>query len=154
MILDEKAPFYAENARFSRLIEHYARKLKTNSAQCDLWGFLWILQATKQPPPSDRYIAVCLRNEYIRLSKEKSRTQNLCDGIAGESIDYDLRLDLAAALRCLTENERRAVLLTAIQGYTAADVATMLGISRQAVNQCKLRGFAKMRLLLCGKIQP
>jgi len=151
----KKAPFYAENARFSRLIEHYARKLKTNSARCDLWGFLWILLATKQPPPSDRYIAVCLRNEYIRLSKEKSRTVELLrDFAAGDSTDFDLRLDLAAALRCLTENERRAVLLTTMQGYTAADVATMLGISRQAVNQCKLRGFAKMRLLLCGKIQP
>ena len=147
MIFDEKSDFFRENRQFLPLIKYYANRIKSDTAEVDLWGFLWLLQAKKQPP-NDRYIAVCLRNEYIRLSKNCTNFTPIFTPIKEKNIDYDIILDLEKSLRKLTKKERSAVLLQVVFGYTSREVGEMLGISSQAVNQCKNRGLTKLRKLV------
>ena len=150
MIFDEKSDFFRENRQFLPLIKYYANRIKSDTAEADLWGFLWLLQVQKQPP-NDRYIAVCLRNEYIRLSKEYSNFTPISSPILAKKTDYDIAIDLEIALEKITAKERNAVLLQVVCGYTAQEVGEYLGISPQAVNQCKKRGLKKLRNLVISK---
>lgn len=45
----------------------------------------------------------------------------------------ELRMDLSAALLCLSEKQRWALLLVCYHGYTQEEAAAMLGICRTAV---------------------
>jgi RNA polymerase sigma factor (sigma-70 family) len=45
----------------------------------------------------------------------------------------ELRMDLSAALLCLTEKQRWALLLVCYHGYTAKEAAKTLGITERAV---------------------
>ena len=124
-----------ENQRFSALIRYYAQRLRDPHAEDELWGFLWLLLATHSPP-NDRYIAVCIRNEYIRLSKAESKTAQLFE--AGRCDDLDLRISVKMAIENCTETQRKYMRALAC-GYSADEIGKLYGCSRQAVNQTKNR---------------
>lgn len=152
--MDENNDFFEKNKRFSRLIEHYARKLKDPHSAGELWGFLWILQATSFLP-NDRYIAVCLRNKYIALAKAEGRTATIKPEIfekieAPESFS-EAKLDLKEALQELTETQREAVVKQVVLGYTAESAANGKR-SVQASAQNKRAGLLNLRnsVKLCG----
>ena len=133
--------------RFSPLINYYARKLGTDSARLDLTEFL-IELLSRRKGLCDKYIAVCLRNEYIRLSREKCdfslRTVELFD-LPAMDFDVDLHIDIERALSGLSKLQFDILMLHFNGGFTVTEIAKMKGISRQAVNNCKLRAFEKMR---------
>jgi RNA polymerase sigma factor (sigma-70 family) len=59
--------------------------------------------------------------------------------------DVDARLDLIAALARLSADQRRAVVLRYVLGYSAAEVATVLGRSPEAVRSLCHRAIAALR---------
>lgn len=130
-----------ENERFSALIRYYAQKLRDPHSEGELWGFLWILLATHSPP-NDRYIAVCIRNEYLRLSKAENKTAQLFE--TGRCDDLDLRISVKMAIENCTETQRKYTRAFAY-GFSVDEVSRLYGCSRQAVNQAKIRCREKLR---------
>lgn len=147
-IFDKKSAFFEENERFSRLIKYYAKKLKTDTAEADLWGFLWILLKREKQPPNDRYVAVCLRNEYIRISKNIPKYCALDFEIAAFDSERDTKIDLENGLQKLTKKERETIILFFFYGFSIDEVGKYQGVSRQAVNQTKNRALEKLRNLV------
>lgn len=130
-----------ENQRFSALIRYYAQRLRDPHAEGELWGFLWLLSATHSPP-NDRYIAVCIRNEYIRLLKTENKTARLIE--AGRCDDLDLRISVKMAIENCTETQKK-YLSGLNYGYSVDELAQHFKCSRQAVNQAKNRCREKLR---------
>ena len=104
------------------------------------------------------YIAASLYHQYIAISSGKNsvklKLEILCeDNILidlNESVDfYDSNIDdriLFESLRgLLTEREFDCVYYIVFEGYTAAELAEYLHISKQACNQCKRRALEKIR---------
>ena len=107
------------------------------------------------------YVCNALKNKYIYLSKkrrkiaitelatedeEKFEWQNK----QRDNSDCHKSIELEDLLqRTLTSKERLCIELIVIQGYTAAEVAMYLGVTKQAVNQCKKRALSKLKSNLC-----
>ncbi|CDM70387.1 Hypothetical protein CM240_3270 [Clostridium bornimense] len=103
----------------------------------------------KSEPILISYLSKSIRNEYIRLSKEKSKYNELSLNfdINTENniteIDFDYVSDLLN--ECLTEKETSIMSLLYTDGYKVYDVSKVMHISRQTVNQCKNRSLLKLR---------
>lgn len=147
----ENCDFFIENERFKPLIMHYARRLKSKTALADLWAFLWELEATKDLP-SDNYISVCIRNEFIRLSRlnVKQKFAELFDLPCYDN-DRDFWLDIETAFKRLTSKENCTLRLHYMGGYSVSDIAKLSNISRQAVDKNRRRGLEKIRAFLGEK---
>lgn len=139
--------FFEEKSTFSGLIRYYARKLRDPHAEGELWGFLWLAMQA-QPDKPDRYYAVCLRNEYIRLSKEEKREALLSDYWQGYTEMRDEKIDLSIALAELSKGQASVIQLYFAGGFSVVEIADFKHVSRQAVNQCKTRGLNELLKLL------
>lgn len=142
---NEKGDFFAENERFSRLIKFYARKIKTDSAELDLWEFLFFLLTSEREIPNDNYIAVCLRNEYIRISKNIPKYCALDFEIKAFDSERDTKIDLEIALKNLTKKERETIIMFYYYGYSIEEIGKSQNVSRQSVNKTKNRALEKLR---------
>lgn len=56
-------------------------------------------------------------------------------------------MELTCTKSLLTEREFMCVKLIVIDGWTADTVSKKLGVSKQAINQCKLRALKKVKEL-------
>jgi hypothetical protein len=145
---EEKRDFFEENAQFQGLIRYYARKLSDPHAEGDLWGFLCIVKILTENKYPDKYYAVCLRNEYIRLSKVDNFSRGNIpfeDWEKWEEFDLDKKIDLADSVQCLSDAELSAIRLQYGFGYNTLECSARLGISRQAFTKNRKRAFEKMR---------
>ena len=131
--MNKNAHLYADMAK---LVEHYNRKL------CEDDGALWELLVklvNSDKVLSDRYAAVSLRNEYIRLSKAKQKRAEIFTEYGknhgATSPDIDLKLDIKAALSRLSDKERYSVLMRYYWGFSVAEISALNGVSRQAENR-------------------
>ena len=150
---NENCDFFAENERFSRLIKYYAKRIKSDSAELDLWEFLFFLLKSERGNTNDNYIAVCLRNEYIKLSKKvTSEREKFCEINLDIAAVYDGcfegNIDIKKALFRLTKNERETIILHFYKGYSLKEIARAHGVSRQSVNKTKNRALDKLRNLV------
>ena len=127
--------FFEENARFSRLIKKYSKQLRDPQSEGELWGFLWLLLNRPTPPPNDFYIFRCLKNEFIRLSKnEQGSFENYEPAIVDNYNAIDFFIDFAGAFLELTEKQKEIILLRYC-GFSVQEIGARNGISRQAVNK-------------------
>lgn len=62
------------------------------------------------------------------------------------------RRDLAAALRCLTDDQQQVVILRFIEGLALAEVATVMGRPAGAVKALQHRAMVRMRTVLTGEV--
>jgi len=60
------------------------------------------------------------------------------------------RTDLLRALQDLSEEERQIVVLSAVEGYTAREIAGIVGSPQGTVSSKLFRAFKKMRKYLEG----
>ena len=141
---------------FKKMICFYSKKIGNEDARQELIMFLLEtfydveLERFKDDEGDNlkRYIAVSLRNRYIALSKEylKDLTSLLNlyerDAVYSYSDDEILLRDM---LKILSEKQRRIIIYKYIYGYSDLEIAKILGISRQAVNRLKNRGFELIR---------
>lgn len=142
---------------FSVLIRHFDYKSDFEDASSELSLFLleliYSLDTDKFISDGSealkRYIAVSLRNRYIALSKRKAARRceisGLEENISSAIIDQDERLALREGLRLLSGQQRKAVVLRHIYGFSDAEIADRLGITRQAVNRLGSRGLKTLR---------
>ena len=139
--------FFEEKSTFSGLIRYFARKLRDPHAEGELWSFLWLaMQAHPNKP--DHYYAVCLRNEYIRLSKGEKCEILLADYWQGYYEECYEKIDLKIALAELSKRQADVIQLYFENGFSVVEIADFQHISRQAVNQTKKRALAELSNLL------
>lgn len=145
--------------QFKKLLTYYGVRLKYDDALCDmnLYFTELINELDKQKFSGDdpfgdsvqRYIAVCLKHKYIALSKQNiKKTESetyYCDGIAGQTNGFETSLELADALRRITERQRQAIVLKYVCGCSDVQISEKTGVSRQAVNRLINRGLASLR---------
>lgn len=144
--MSKNAHLYADMAK---LVEHYNRKLSEDDGA--LWELL-VKLVNSDKVLSERYAAVSLRNEYIRLSKAKQKRAKIFteygENNGATSPDIDLRLDIKAALLRLSDKERDTVLMRYYWGFSIAEIAALNGVSRQAENNRLKIALDKLRGLL------
>lgn len=145
---DKKDGFFGKNEQFSGLIKFYANRLKEPTAEADLWGFLFELEVT-HTAPNDRYIAVCIRNEFIRLSKIEKKVplplEEISLTVGDRTTDREFRLDFQKAFEQLTKVERRAITQQIFLGYSDKTASKINGTSRQNESRNKKRALEKLR---------
>lgn len=141
---------------FEPLIRKYERLLDYEDARNDLWEqFIKILFSI--PVCENEYAILCyikksMHHEYIRLSKRKQRLNDLeylTDvfddyGTAFNTTEHDTYM-IRTAVNKLTDAQRKVIVLKFMNGYQVNEIARMMGISRQAVNQNERRALDKLR---------
>lgn len=133
----------------AKLIEHYNRKLAEDDGALSELLFN-LVNSDKEL--SNRYAAVALRNEYIRLSKTKQKRAEIfteyCEKHGAKIPDIDLRIDIKAALSTLANKERDTVLMRYFWGFSVAEIAVLNGVSRQAECRRLRKALDKLKTLL------
>ena len=144
--MNKNAHLYADMAK---LVEHYNRKLVEDDGALSELLFN-LVNSDKEL--SNRYAAVALRNEYIRLSKSKQKRAEIFTEYGekhGATIpDIDLRIDIKAALSALANKERNTVLMRYFWGFSVAEIAALNGVSRQAESRRLRKALDKLKALL------
>lgn len=144
--MTENEHLYADMAK---LVVRYNCKLAEDDGA--LWELL-VKLVNSDKVLSERYAAVSLRNEYIRLSKAKQKRAEIFteygENNGATSADIDLSLDIKAALLRLSDKERDTVLMRYYWGFSVAEIAALNGVSRQAENKRLKIALDKLRGLL------
>ncbi len=148
--------------KFNNLINKYVRMMNYNE-DCRSELVLKLILIVKNEIDFDKlrsdedgalvnYISYAMRNHYIAISKanchirdnETAYDQDNFVDLLGDKPqetedieDWELMQTMCSVL---TEREYMCVQLTVFEGWTSEMVAKKLSISKQAVNQCKLRG--------------
>ena len=166
--LDQNA-MYEIITRFSPTISKYAKKMRydedfRSDMILHLIETVYSIDLAKFRIPNDyaiiNYISNTLYHKYIWLSRKNvmivhNEYQFEDDAmeewlIPDDSTTADINYFLlnSTMKRVLTDREYSCLKLTIVDGFPAAEVAKMLGISRQTVNENKNRGLKKLRLIL------
>lgn len=142
---------------FEKLMHIYSLRLGSEDAFEELTVFLLELlygvdtgRFKKDSSDSfQRYIAVCLRNEYISLSKSfddyRRSVLQLFDDERDNAPDFTENHILWDALAYLTKKEREIVIYKYIYGYTDVEIARFLNVTRQTVCNRKRRAVERLR---------
>lgn len=137
---------------FEPLIKHYARRCGGEEMSAELWTFLWDMVAHGKAV-SRRYVAVALRNEFIRYAKLLQRRERALQPPewwenSPQWEDFDGDIFAEQLLEKLTYKQRRAVELCELYGFSVAEIAQLDGCSRQAINRLRKDGIDKLKSLL------
>lgn len=100
-----------------------------------------------------KYIAVSLRNQYLKISRNKSDYAKLYCELYENEIKCSLseeNLFIDEVLRNLSDRQRLIILYKYVYNYTDSEIAFMLSISRQAVNRLKNRALSVLREYYIG----
>ncbi|MPN42715.1 hypothetical protein SDC9_190272 [bioreactor metagenome] len=109
------------------------------------------------------YIATTIHNSYVkRLAWIKKNQTTLLyselseqELVAVESIcsttDKYSEFNFTVLEKLLTVSELSVIMSIYFKGYTATETAHLLGVSRQAVNQAKLRALEKIKVFYWDK---
>lgn len=144
--MNKNAHLYADMAK---LVEHYNRKLGYDDGSL-IELIVKLVNSDKEI--SNRYAAVALRNEYIRLSKEKQKRAEIFteygENHGATSTNIDLRIDIKAALLTLANKERDTVLMRYFWGFSVAEIAALNGVTRQTEWRRLRKALDKLKVLL------
>lgn len=140
--------FFEENERFCRLIKHYSLKGKSKEIEADLWAFLWEFYQRKPRPPSDNYIAVSIKNEFLRLINFNKKSNVNEQFLPPCVYDFDFFIDFKCALFQLSDRERECFFLNVVYGFSVYEIAAFFEITPQAVCKNKNRALTKLRKIL------
>lgn len=156
---------YAIIQKFEKLIKKYARKLSYEDAEEDLICFvveliqLFPLEnfSEKDEGKIVTYIVNSIRHRYIFLLKRLIDRENeirMSEMSQEQQFMVERKLSFEEPYETLFFDDIRSLLsekewliLQAIyiQGMTSAEVARKEGLTRQAVNQTKIRGLKKLK---------
>lgn len=142
--------------QFKKLILFYGSKIGDDDTVQELNIFLiellYDIDLSLFPATStngiQKYIAVSIRNEYLKISQRNARYNavfselyetELSDSFADDGLFID------EALSFLSQKQRLIILYKYIYSYTDSEIAIMLGISRQAVNRLKNRALSVLK---------
>ena len=148
--------------KFNKLIHKYANLVKTEDAYDELLVFfielLHKIKLKKIGLENDgqivNYINSSIRNETIRLKRESHfNSYILLDDLSKEQVfhlESRSSTQIGTALEeyfnnLLTPKEKYILFMIFEYGYSSSHIATIMGISRQAVNQAKKRAIQKIK---------
>lgn len=148
--------------RFKRLLTKYANKLDYEDAYYDLQlFFIELIAKLKYTGPEKRddaiivsYIAISVKNQYIRLSSKKSlhttafsdlsdSQQHFLNSVNAISIPASIEEYLPYSQK-LTDWEKEVIINIFVNNLSVSDIAHKHNKTRQAVNQAKNRGLSKI----------
>ena len=95
-----------------------------------------------------KYIAVSIRNKYLKIAQENSKYSLTCGELYESEIKCSLsdeKLFIDEILKTLSAKQRLIIIYRYVYNYTDAEIAIMLGISRQAVNRLKNRALLVLK---------
>lgn len=144
---------------FNPLLEKYARRIKFDEIHTDLVIKLieFINRMTihdNEEMKKDKYIISYISKsilyKYIELSKKHSEINNRTIAFNEDfhdfyEIDVTDKIILDKLLNELTEKQKYIIQKLYIEGYSAAELAKELNISKQAVNKTKKVSLMKIR---------
>lgn len=142
---------------FKNLILFYGRKLKYEDAASELTLFLiellYDIDLEKfEDDESDflkRYIAVSIKNKYIALSVAKSKIRDyesaFLEKCCGCEQEFDDRVYCSEIIKNLSDMQRTVIVYHFVYGYSIAEIAKRLNITRQSVNKTKNRALKALR---------
>ncbi len=142
---------------FKRLINFYGAKLCYEDAASELTLFLiellYEINITRFPDDNGedihKYIAASIKNKYIALSRAKLQNtifeNELWEECCGYVEDFDNSFCFAQGIGCLSGVQRRIILYHYVYGYSIAEIAKRMGITRQAVNRTKNQALVNLR---------
>ncbi len=151
-------------SNFEGLIKLYSDRVNGEDAFQELVLFLIELfyKIDLSPFPKtdenglNRYIAVALRNEYIKIArkydcikKESNPYSNDKDCPTTEFADNTL---LREALDVLTPKQRKTVIYKYIYNLSDREIAALLRVTRQAVHKTNARAVNTLRAYYLGEI--
>lgn len=145
---------------FVKLIKFYSSKsvLQYGDLLDDMEGLLTLfllelIQAGKCI--SKRYVAVAIRNEHIRISKQflaiKKNEKDFFNFCVKEENFTDVcedKMFFADALKTLTKEQNEIIKLRFYEGLNCSQIAELKGITRQAVCRTQKRALDKLKCLL------
>ena len=141
---------------FKNIINKYSRQLDGEDTKQDLSLFLIKLINNIDIDSASKYndkqllsyISKSLKNEYIKLSKKKSKIYTFeClddNHINNKSINLYSNIEI---LDYLTDYEKWIVQKIFFSGYTVNELSKTLNKSRQSINQVKKRALNKLSKL-------
>lgn len=146
---------------FKKLINFYGAKLGYEDAASELTLFLiellYEINIARFPSNSDedihKYIAASIKNKYIALSRAKLKNtifeNELWEDCCGYTEDFDCRFCFTQGVSCLNSVQRKIIIYHYVYGYSIAEIAKLLGVTRQAVNRSKNQALVVLRRELC-----
>ncbi|MEA4894687.1 MAG: sigma-70 family RNA polymerase sigma factor [Oscillospiraceae bacterium] len=167
---DNDATLFLVN-RFNPLLKKYSRMLYYEDAYNDL--LVDFLEMTKSMQINRiyrnedagvvSYIATSIHNSYIKrliqikhyhaiilysdlTEDEQFHIESICS-----TVDKYSEYDYSTIKNILTESEMSIITSIYFMGYTVAETSHFYGISRQAINQTKLRALEKLKKLYSDK---
>ncbi len=156
-IMGDMKQFHLIYEVFEKLITHYAFKLGGDDAKQELNIFLIELLYGMdidlfEPDESDglqRYISVCIRNKYIKISRENANYANSLAQLYENQVLYtnnlDEHIDIEEALALLPDKQRLIVIYRYIYNYSDDEIAARLGVSRQSVHKLRCKALAVLK---------
>lgn len=142
---------------FDNIINKYSRKLNGDDTKQDLYVFLINVIKTMEYNSITNYedkqilayFSKALKNEYIKLSKQRDR-KNKNEIYSGDEIlssIYGIESDMEVldGIKVLNNYERYIIKMVVFNGYKVSEIANNTGKSRQAINQVKNRALKKLR---------
>lgn len=145
---------------FYKLITMYAIKIGDKEAVQDLSGFLVELlfkidiSKFKEDDSEDikKYIAVCLRNEYYAMLRQKAQpvfySDELINLTSNITYNYEDTLLVQECLGIVTEYQRKILILRYCYDLSDSQIAEKLHISRQAVSKARKKGLETLKNFL------
>lgn len=149
--------------QFSRLIYYYANRIGDEDASQELTLFLLELLKsmdvaqfeTNKTDSLQRYISVSIRNKYIALAVEYQKrdalTAELDEFTGSERINCDDRIEILSGLSAIHSKQRAVIILRYYYGYSDAEIAKYMNISRQAVGKLRNKGLQHLKVILSEK---
>ena len=145
---------------FKKLITLYSYRINDEDANAELMLFfielLYSIDMDRfnyiDSNSLSKYIAVCIRNKYIELSKKfgqyRSNLLHLCENcVCADTLNCYIRLETVELLKELSLRQRAVIVYKYIYKYTDTEISEMLGVSRQAINRLKNRALKQLRKL-------
>lgn len=158
----EMASFPIIYNNFKKLIFFYANRLDYEDSAAEMILFFVELLYTVRldrfkcdaSQSLEKYIAVCLRNQYFALLKKAIKHSQNFSHYYEETVPfyelYDERILLREGFKKLSEKQKTVLSNKYIYGYSDAEIAQMMGITRQAVNYIKNRAFEILQKYIEG----
>ena len=143
--------------KFQPLIKSLATRLKYDCSETDLVIFLIELSRDFHYDEKKEYLEGQLVKYFVRALKYKAidlyrKNKNRVEVIhveeildIPENISYMTSIMLLQSIRKLSTRQQIVVVKKFFYGYSEIEIASMLGISRQAVNKIKRRAIKKLK---------
>ncbi|MFT3901513.1 MAG: RNA polymerase sigma factor SigM [Gordonia sp. (in: high G+C Gram-positive bacteria)] len=91
-----------------------------------------------------------MRRSRVRAVKLVSELDERLPDPGDHARSVDLSITINNALRLLPEDQRRAILLVDVEGYTIAETAELLGVATGTIKSRCARGRLRLSVMLAG----